>query len=1215
MCMVAPGLSEDSYVVGIGASAGGLEALEKFFSNAQPDSGMAYVVIQHLSPDYKSLMADLLSRRTELPVLVAQDGMPVEPNHVYLIPPKQSITIFHRKLFLTERESGLLYLPIDIFFQSLAQDLEEKAIGVILSGTGSDGSRGLRAIKENGGLVIVQDEKSAKFDGMPRSAIATNLVDYILPPEHMAREMLNYVQHPCLISDPAVKRVISHDDDSLSKVFAILRTSSGVDFTYYKQNTMVRRIERRMGIKQIDKLSDYLHFLYQTPSEVNTLFREFLIGVTRFFRDTEAFEEVKKSVIPSIFANKHRGDTIRVWVAACSTGEEAYSIAILLTEYMETTGHHMDIKVFATDLDKNALEFAGKGIYPESIAEDVSPDYLQNYFVKSGESYCVSRRVREMVIFAQQNIITDPPFSKVDLISCRNVLIYLQPILQKKVISAFQFGLNPDGYLFLGTSETIGDSDDFFQNRHVKWKIYQYKGGFRPSLEDNHLARVPMSIQPGLGRRYSHNPAIRDDLRVIEGIQRGVIEAFLHPTVVVDENQDVIYIAGDMDSYLRVSSGGLFSANILKQAREGLSVPLSTAIHKVLKDQQEVTYKNIRLGDTAQASLIDIRVKPFSEPSSRQKMAIIQFIPASQSPSTEYNAAQTFDVNIGAQQRIQDLEHELQFTRESLQATVEELETSNEELQATNEELFASNEELQSTNEELHSVNEELITVNAEYHAKIQELTKLNEDINNLLSSADVGTIFLDRDLRVRLFTPSAQREIHLLEQDIGHPISHVTHKIINCNLAHESHQVLTTLASREMEAQTESGHWYQIKFFPYYTLQQQVGGVVITLMDVTAFKQANMQLARLSAAVEQSPASIVITDTAGNIEYVNPRFTQITGYALEEVMGKNPRILKTNKTPPETYRQLWDTISAGREWHGEFINLRKNGELFYEQASISPILDEKGTITHYLAVKENLTERKRVEEALRESEKRYRLLISSLPDISILLFDRENRYLIAGGEELEKAGFELEKIEGRTLEEAFPQQLVELYAPLYRKALAGESTSFDHTYGDQTYHQIVVPLRNSMGETYAGMLVSHNITNRVNMENTLRLNLEKYQVLFDAFPLGVTIADRDGNILESNREAERILGVTRQDHKPLAIDGDEWKIVRPDNSPMPKGEYASVRALRENRLIDNVQMGIVKKHGQVTWITVTAMPLGDYGVVITYKEVDSLPAVRKGKQ
>ncbi|MCA2002701.1 MAG: PAS domain S-box protein, partial [Chloroflexi bacterium] len=578
-------------------------------------------------------------------------------------------------------------------------------------------------------------------------------------------------------------------------------------------------------------------------------------------------------------------------------------------------------------------------------------------------------------------------------------------------------------------------------------------------------------------------------------------------------------------------------------------------------------------------------------------------------------AAQTFDVNLGAQQRIRDLEHELQFTRESLQVTVEELETSNEELQATNEELFAANEELQSTNEELHSVNEELITVNAEYHAKIKELTQLNEDVNNLLSSAEVGTVFLDRDLRVRLFTPAVQKGIHLLEQDIGRPISHVSHTLVNCDLVEESQKVLANLASHEREAQTADGRWYQVKFLPYFTLSQQVAGVVITLLDVTAFKQTNMQLARLSVAVEQSPASIVITDTAGNIEYVNPRFTQITGYSLKEARGKNPRILKTNKTPPETHRELWETICAGRVWRGEFVNRKKNGELFYEHASVSPIVDHQGNVTNYLAVKENITERKSAEQALRESEKRYRLLVASLPDIAILLFDREFRCLVAGGEELERAGFDPSRMEDRALMEAFPPQAVEMFFPIYRKVLAGESSSFEHEWNGQTYHQTIVPLRDEDGTIYAGMAVMQNITNRVKMENALRLSLEKYQVLFDALPLGITVADRDGKILESNREAERILGLSKAEHINRGIDGAEWKIVRPDGSLMPPDEYASVRALKEKRLVENVQMGVVKKEGRVAWISVTAAPLGDYGVVVAYREIDAPPpAIREGK-
>ena len=644
-----------------------------------------------------------------------------------------------------------------------------------------------------------------------------------------------------------------------------------------------------------------------------------------------------------------------------------------------------------------------------------------------------------------------------------------------------------------------------------------------------------------------------------------------------------------------------------------LSVPLSTAIHKVFKDAVEINYKNIHLGGPPETSLIDLRAKSFIEPSSRQKLAVVQFLPSAESSPASPGAAQTFDVNLGAQQRIRDLEHELQFTRESLQATVEELETSNEELQATNEELFAANEELQSTNEELHSVNEELITVNAEYHAKIKELTQLNEDINNLLSSADVGTVFLDSDLRIRLFTPSAQKEIHLLEQDVGRPISHVTHNRADCDLAREAQRVLTALVSHERETQTLEGRWYQIKFLPYFTLSRQVAGVVIALLDVTAFKRTNMQLARLSAAVEQSPASIVITDTAGNIEYVNPRFTEITGYSLEEALGKNPRILKTKMTPPETHRELWETIRAGKVWRGEFVNRKKNGELFYEHASVSPITDSQGNITNYLAVKENITEKKKAEEALRESEKRYRLLIDSLPDIAVLLFDCELRCLVAGGEELTRAGFDKRKMEAGSLREAFPRQTADLLLPFYRKALKGESSSFEHEHHGQIYRQSVVPLRDEGGKIYAGMAVMQNVSSRVNMENALRLNLEKYQVLFDSFPLGITVADREGKILECNREAERILGLSKEEYLNRAIDGAEWKIVRLDGSPMPPDEYASVRALKENRLVENVQMGIVKKEGQITWINATAAPLGDYGVLVAYREIDAPPPAIKG--
>ncbi len=1196
---------QDFYVVGVGASAGGLDALEKFFSHTPADNGLAIVIIQHLSPDYKSLMADLLAKRTDMPVHVAEDNMPIEPNNVYLIPPRQSLTTFHRKLFLTERETGQLYLPIDIFFQSLADDLGEKAIGVILSGTGSDGTRGIRAIKEKGGLVIVQDEQSAKFDGMPRSAIATNLVDYILPPEQMVREVLNYVQHPCLVSDPSIKRAIVQDDDNLNKVFALLRSSSGVDFTYYKQNTMVRRIERRMSIKQMEKLSDYLHYLYQSPSEVNTLYREFLIGVTRFFRDPEAFDYIRRNVIPSVFANKKRGDPIRIWVAGSSTGEEAYSLAILLTEYMETSGRHMDVKVFATDLDKNALEIAGKGIYPESIAADVSTDHLQNYFIKSGDSYTVSRRIREMVIFAQQNIITDPPFSKVDIISCRNVLIYLQPVLQKKVITAFQFALNPNGYLILGTSETVGDSEDYFQCMDVKLKIHQYKGGFRPSVSDNRLIRAPGMIQ----HTTTRNPSgLREDWRALDNIQRGMLEAFLPPMAVVDENLNLIYTVGDMDAYLRVPSGGIFTANIIKQAREGLAIPLSTAIHKVLNDQEPVIYKNIHIGAGPSFLMIDMLAKPFFDQGTRQKLAFIEFSPVTQTQNTT-SEPQTYDVASSAQQRIQDLEHELQYTRESLQATVEELETSNEELQATNEELFAANEELQSTNEELHSVNEELITVNAEYHAKIQELTRLNEDINNLLSSTEVGTLFLDMELRIRLFTPAAQKEFHLLDQDLGRPLRYVTHDFINCDLISEARLVLKTLTPRELEVQDVTNRWYQMRLTPYYTLQQQVGGVVITFMDITALKTANNQLARLSWAVEQSAQLNIITRLDGGIEYTNPRVAEATGFSAEEMLGKSWQMLFSSEKV-EVLSTMKNALLQRNTWRGEVRYFRKDGTAVWCIAALSPIKNANGEIMAILFAIDDISDLKHSEEALQESERKLRLLFENMTvgfALHEMIYDAtgkpvDYRFLEMNPAFEKLTGMSAARLLGKTVKESMPD-IEQYWIDVYGKvASTGQPIAYQNYARELDKYFDIWSFCPRKGQF---AVIFNDITPRKQAENALQMSLQKYQVLFDVFPYGISVADKQGHLLESNLEAERILGLSKEAQAQRTIDGQEWKIIRPDGELMQPNEYASVRALKENRKVEDVRMGVVKPGEQVVWINVTAVPLGDEGVIITYHEIN----------
>jgi len=826
----------DFYVVGIGTSAGGLEALEKFFTNMPPDDQMAFIVVQHLSPDYESHMVELLSKYTPLKVYQARDGMEVEPKNIYLIPRRKNMTIFKGRLYLVEYGRGQgLNLPIDIFFESLAKDQGEKSIGIVLSGTGSDGTRGIRAIKEAGGMVMAQDD-SARFDGMPRSAVSTQLVDYVIPPEEMAGNLLSFIKHPCLNRDPSLPLVIADDQVPLEKLFAILRTQTGIDFSEYKPSTILRRISRRMSINQIDEFVDYLKFLEHSPTENQTLYKEFLISVTRFFRDPEAFDLIKKKVIPALLKGKEPKAQIRVWVPGCATGEEAYSLAILFQEYMQETGQHVDIKIFATDIDQDALAFAARGNYPESILADVSHTRLRDFFIKRGSSYEILRHVRAMVVFAYQNLIKDPPFSRIDLVSCRNLLIYLQPNLQKNVMGLFQFALKPYGYLLLGSSETVGEYADIFVSHYNRWKIYRYEADAPPP------PREIIYQRPATPQKQIYPAPQTTDWHSNDTILRSLVEQMMPPCVIVDEKQTVIHAFGGARDYLEAPIGYQVDLNIMNMTRSELTLPLSTALHRTLQNQEDVTYNHIRLGKGIKEKYINLTTRLFWERNNRQSLILILFEESNYQP-VEPAPTEKFDIDQGAAQRIEDLEHQLQYTKENLQATIEELETSNEELQATNEELLAANEELQSTNEELQSVNEELTTVNNEYQLKIRELTRLNNDINNLLSATDIGTIFLDANMVVRRFTPAVQNAVNLLEQDINRPFKHISHNLLDFDLHIEAQQVLETKTSIERELKSRDNRWHILKIHPYVTHAQQADGVVISLIDITPRHQAEQEI------------------------------------------------------------------------------------------------------------------------------------------------------------------------------------------------------------------------------------------------------------------------------------------------------------------------------------------------------------------------------------
>ena len=836
-----------SHYVGIGASAGGLEAIESFFETMPAASGLALIIIQHLSPDYKSLMAELLSKRTPMPVHRAEDGMEVLADHVYLIPPQKNLRIFHGKLVLSNQEhrhgpNQGLNLPIDIFFRSLAEDQGEKSIGVILSGTGSDGTRGISAIKGAGGMVVVQEPETARFDGMPKSAIATGLADFVLPPQQMPPQIQSYAIHPFTNANESGKTIVS-DEDGLARIFVLLRESSKVDFTFYKPSTMIRRIERRMSIHQVHELRDYVAFLEEEPAEVTALYRELLIGVTSFFRDPEGYEALRNKFLPTAFSQSNKNE-LRLWVAGCSTGEEAYSMAIICREVMEELGLARKVRIFATDVDREAIEQASIGVYPDSIAADMPGHIFSKYFFRQGDMLQVSRQVREMVVFAHHNLIKDPPFTNIDLVSCRNLLIYLQPVLQRKALEYFNFSLVPQGLLYLGSSETVGEMADFFKPLHQKWRIFQ-------SLGKRHITsmlREPMipvlahrSYAP-LGRRNGILRA-QEEERLLDRLLQGLSGELIPLTLLVNEHLELLHVVGDAYPFLRFPAGKAVN-DISKCIADELVIPLTTGMHKVLQNEHDVSFSNIRVHLAKEVQLVSLRLRRLPQRKGQDAMVavIIDAAAKGASPSL-HDLAENYDFGKEAEQRISDLEQELQFTRENLQATIEELETSNEELQATNEELLASNEELQSTNEELQSVNEELFTVNTEYQSKINELTEVNNDYDNLLYSLEMPIMFLDENRKVRKFSFPMHELLGIGDSDLDRPLVVRSQRFAGLDISGMVDQVLLTSRKIELEIRDGVGHWYLFRALPYRVGENAYSGVVLLFIDIHRSKEGEKAL------------------------------------------------------------------------------------------------------------------------------------------------------------------------------------------------------------------------------------------------------------------------------------------------------------------------------------------------------------------------------------
>jgi two-component system CheB/CheR fusion protein len=832
-------LSADDFpIVGVGASAGGLEALEQFFGNMPADSGMAFVVIQHLDPTHKGIMPELLQRITQMKVFQASDRLEVQANCVYVIPPNKSLSILNGALYLLDPvESRGLRLPVDGFFRSLADDRQEKSIGIILSGMGSDGSLCIRAIKEKGGIVLVQNPETAKFNGMPHSATEAVIADIVASASELPVKLIAFLKYiPVQKTEPEL------DDKSLTdveKIIVLLREQTGNDFSFYKKNTLMRRIDRRKGVHQIDKLHNYVRFCQENPKEIEILYKELLIGVTSFFRDKELWQTMQKSILPELLNELPDGFILRAWVPACSTGEEAFSLAILFFEVLENIQTHknLTLQIFATDLDVDSIDIARRGFFRENITADVSPERINRFFNKEDEGFRISNKIREMIVFAPQNVIKDPPFTKLNILTCRNMLIYMEAPLQKKVLDLFHYSLNPSGLMILGTSETLGNYAEGFEVLNSKLKIFKRSAiALKADLVD-----FPSS--------FSHKPAENEKKaspKTIESIQlltdQLLLQRFAPASVLINNKGDVVYITGRMGKYLEPAAGKA-NMNIYAMAREGLLQALPDALRKAKQSFDAHIIRNLKITNEGGSQFVDVTVQRIDKPDALRDMIIVFFtdVPAvtnlgkAELKRGKSKTSSELNELMAALQRSNE---DLQTTREEMQTSQEELKSTNEELQSTNEELQSSNEELTTSKEEMQSLNEELQTVNIELQSRVSDFMQANDDMKNLLNSTEIASLFLDKKLNIRRFTDETTHIFKLRDSDVGRPFTDQVNELKYPEIEDHAQKVLKTLIPVETQIETTDGRWFNVRILPYRKLNNFIDGLVITFTNVTLFKK-----------------------------------------------------------------------------------------------------------------------------------------------------------------------------------------------------------------------------------------------------------------------------------------------------------------------------------------------------------------------------------------